>query len=328
MVASDVPHEKDPVPNDMREAAERFYVEAETTVNAFAENIEAQLPPTTIYHYTNDAGLRGILESGKIWITDVFNLNDPTELKHGVVTALDILKAEADNGKPEVKYFFGEMSAMLEGDIERIAHFFVCCFSLDGDDLGQWRAYADNGKGYALGFDGRVLERAFVADHASPASRAMTFPVTYDDDQLRDIQQKIISTIIPLISAPRGRDLPDEVIHEYMSELAVSLLVPLLRLSMFFKHRAYRNEQEYRFMYVHREGPVSDVKYRSRPNSLIRYREYNWRSVAANSIKEIIIGPAADRSFAFPFVKDCLRAFHQTPRLIDIKQSVIPYRAN
>jgi hypothetical protein len=35
------------------------------------------MPPPIIYHYTNDAGLRGILESGKLWLTDIFDLNDP-----------------------------------------------------------------------------------------------------------------------------------------------------------------------------------------------------------------------------------------------------------
>ena len=57
-------NEQGSVPDDMREATEKFYTEAEITVNAFAANMDAQPPPSTIYHYTDDAGLRGILE---IW---------------------------------------------------------------------------------------------------------------------------------------------------------------------------------------------------------------------------------------------------------------------
>ena len=159
----------------MPETTEKFYTEAEITVNAFAANMDAQPPPSTIYHYTDDAGLRGIFEFWEMWITDIFNLNDPTELKHGVMTALDILKAEADGGKPEVKHFSREMAAMFEGDIERIAHSFVSCFSVDGDHLGDG-VLRRNGKGYALGFDGGVLEQAFVRGHASPGSQADDFP--------------------------------------------------------------------------------------------------------------------------------------------------------
>ena len=29
---------------------------------------------------------------------------------------------------------------------------FVSCFSADGDVLSQWRAYADDGHGFAIGF--------------------------------------------------------------------------------------------------------------------------------------------------------------------------------
>ena len=74
----------------------------------------------------------------------------------------------------------------------------------------------------------------------------------------RDIQQKIIKSHSTDLSAARTR-LPDTAIHEFMNELAVSLSVVRPRLAMFFKHRAYRNEQEYRLMCVHREGHVSDV---------------------------------------------------------------------
>jgi hypothetical protein len=54
--------------------------------------MEATEPPPLIYHCTDDAGLRGILETGKFWLSDIFNLNDPSELKHGYSLATSILK--------------------------------------------------------------------------------------------------------------------------------------------------------------------------------------------------------------------------------------------
>jgi len=105
-------------------------------------------------------------------------------------------------------------------------------------------------------------------------------------------------------------------------------MLPLLRLAMFFKHPAYRNEQEYRFMHIQKEGAVSDVKYRARPHSLVRFKEDDWRSVAPTALKEIVIGPAADQASALPFVKNCLRAFHSMQNSIDVRRSPIPYRAN
>jgi hypothetical protein len=42
---------------------------------------EGEEPPHIIYHYTGDVGLRGILETGQLWLTDVYGLNDPSELR-------------------------------------------------------------------------------------------------------------------------------------------------------------------------------------------------------------------------------------------------------
>ncbi len=320
-------NESDSLPDDIQQSIEKFYREAEDIVNSFAQTLEAEPAPKILYHYTNDTGLRGILETGRLWLTDIFNLNDPTELKYGLKPAIGLMEEEAAKGPPEVKLFARNMKAMLLGAIEEVAHYFVCCFSRAGDDLGQWRAYADNGRGYALGFDGPMLEQAFTTVGGRPIAGPMTFPVTYGDECLHKIQQQIISKLIPLLSVPHERTFPAGAINKYMSELSISLSVPLLRSALFFKHKAYSNEQEYRFMHLYAAGQVPDLKFRSRPHSLIRYKEFDWKSVAAESVKEIVIGPAADRNLALPFVTDCLRAFHPRTVPIDINQSEIPYRA-
>jgi len=216
---------------------------------------------------------------------------------------------------------------MLRGGIEQVAHFFVCCFSKAEEDLGQWRAYADNGRGYSIGFDAHMLEQAFIAK-VIPGPGLMTFPVSYGEDELREMHRQLIAEVIPLISMPRGRNLPDEAINAYMTELSFSLSVPILRAALFFKHKAYSHEQEYRFLQLFVAGPaVPDLKYRARPHSLIRYREFDWRNAAPESLKQVMVGPAADRDTAFQFVESCLRKFCRTPECVSINSSRIPYRA-
>jgi hypothetical protein len=122
--------------------------------------------------------LKGILETGEIWLTDIFSLNDPSELRHGLSHALKILNTKAATGPPESKIFAKDFGAFTQqGGIQRSAHYFMCSFSSCGDDLGQWRAYADNGRGYALGFDGKGLEKAFDKQGRAPILRAL--PITY-----------------------------------------------------------------------------------------------------------------------------------------------------
>jgi hypothetical protein len=51
-----------------------------------------------LYHYTDMAGLVGIVSSETIRFTSVFHLNDPSELAYGLGLTEDILKAEFDRG--------------------------------------------------------------------------------------------------------------------------------------------------------------------------------------------------------------------------------------
>ncbi len=310
----------------MQAGLDAFSRQAEEVVNTFARAVDAAPPPKTIYHYTDGAGLRGIIEAGKFWFTDIFNLNDPSELRYGLQPAMEAMQREVAKGVSEVGTFSRTFMEMLRGEIERVAHYFVCCFSTAGDDLGQWRAYADNGRGYAIGFDGKVLEQAFAKPGGVPIPNNATYPLTYGDIELRRMLDQIIQVAIPLISLPRGRALSDPILKQFMSELAINLAVPIFRAALFFKHEAYRNEAEYRFLQVFRRGPVPDLRYRGRPYSLIRYREFDWRSVAPDALKEIVIGPSADRRLAPRFVDDCLRAFHPAASPT-VRQSPIPYRA-
>jgi Protein of unknown function (DUF2971) len=57
--------------------------------------------------------------------------------------------------------------------------FFTASFTAERDDLGQWRAYADNGRGFALGFAPKMFE---VVDGAGLEPNEMSFvgPVLYD----------------------------------------------------------------------------------------------------------------------------------------------------
>jgi len=121
----------------MAKAILRYEAEAAEILQAFINTIEDKKPPPTLYHYTNDAGLAGIIESGQLWFSDIFALNDPSELRHGLSIGIDLLKSRTTGERPEV----GEFARMferfdLDAGIEASGHFFICCFSGDGDDLG------------------------------------------------------------------------------------------------------------------------------------------------------------------------------------------------
>jgi hypothetical protein len=115
-------------------------------------------------------------------LTDIFSMNDPSELSHGFSYAIRILKRRAWEAKKSVTAEdAGQAKELVPGNAEERANaffnkgpdgivnqdrladvvkFFALSFSATFDELGQWRAYADDGRGYALGFDTEKLEGA------------------------------------------------------------------------------------------------------------------------------------------------------------------------
>jgi hypothetical protein len=162
----------------------------------FVEAIAATPPPPIIYHYTDDIGLKGILQNGHLWLTDVFDLNDPSELKHGIGLSKAYF-SELWGGEMILDEFSDTFAKIVNDGIENIANFFVCSFSREKDDLGQWRAYADDGRGYAIGFNAHSLEQAFAKTESADRWGCSAFPVTYDDEKLTGFQRQMIDIVLP-----------------------------------------------------------------------------------------------------------------------------------
>jgi hypothetical protein len=316
------------IPRDMASAIVHYEAEAAKILQAFINIVEAKKPPALLYHYTNEAGLAGIIETGKLRCSDVFSLNDPSELRHGLSVGIDTLKSRTTAARPEIGTFASGFERFdLDAGIEAAGHFFICCFSGDGDDLGQWRAYGDNGQGFALAFDTGSLEDAFTKKKGKAIKQHSTFPITYDDKELTRIQTAIVDLVDPLISLPRTIGVRADAMHAYMRELLIYHAMNVIRGVMFFKHEAYRNENEYRFQQLfRRDRPAPAVKYRRRPSSLVRYREFDWRRGASGALRKIVVGPAANRVNAARFARDCLKAYHADPANVELMYSKIPYR--
>ena len=125
-------------------------------------------------------------------------------------------------------------------------------------------------------------------------------------------------------------DCTDENQAIMQKNIRTSLMPPLpeaLHAAVYFKHKAYKNNSEYRFLQVYRgDLPSPEVAWKQRPYSLARYRQFRWRRIRRPAtLKEIVVGPAADHDRAGKFAVDCLRAFHSGA--VRIRRSEIPYRA-
>ena len=124
-------------------------------------------PPGVLYHYTSAEGLRGILSSRALWMTDIRYMNDLSELQYAtdrLAARLDARLAK-DLGAVGRKEFIESCRRNIgaRGPGQSV---FSVSFCEDGNLLSQWRAYRGQGGGYALGFDFvhfiRLLEKPYV----------------------------------------------------------------------------------------------------------------------------------------------------------------------
>lgn len=307
------------IPPEWESALAEFDRDAAAIVAPLTDELNAKPPPPIIYHYTDGRGLEGILRSGKFWLTDVFHLNDPSELRHALAHAVQLVNAKAVGGTAEEQLFAKIFSDVPATGVTASAYYFVCSLSLCGDELGQWRAYADDGQGFALGFDAAPFNKwAFGSNSA--------FPVMYDDSRLAGIQQGLVNRFFPLLRLPGSGYIGTSAGRAYLTQVSALFTVHILHAASYFKNEAYKTEQEYRLLHLYQFGQKpAHVKYRSRPYSLVPYTEFDWRQAARQSLRRIVIGPSARHPIADQFLDDCLKAFHSGQ--VSVQLSKIPYRA-
>lgn len=297
----------------------------------------------TLYHYTNLFGLKAIVESQCFFSSNSAYLNDKKEYYYGI----DLFKKCVEEKKEKTQ---GEIEISLINAIHKelenklISFHYVTCFSLDGDLLSQWRAYADDGKGIAIGLDLKKLIDAF-----QPKANGMF--IEYSFENQKEIVEKIINTCF----------------NFYLSKMLVlnSLIEPNLNIIIAqeineiidkyvgqFKHSSFSEEREFRFdLSIDKDYNESQeiISYRVSKNNLLvpylelktnyklerEFREKNKTSiddldkdkkyrVKKLPITEIIIGPSIDFELNKQSIKDFLRKNDYND--VNIVSSEVPYR--
>jgi SIR2-like protein/DUF2971 family protein len=127
--------------------------------------------------------------------------------------------------------------------------FFIACFSRARDDLGQWRAYADNGRGVAIGLSPSV----FTVHDKPPAGQLPDFvgPIRYQLGEVcRRHEACVEEGAAIVLSIAQNR--PDLLSNPatggpFMEELVRQMIAsPLIWNCLTSKHPAYQHEQEVR----------------------------------------------------------------------------------
>ena len=100
------------------------------------------VPSGPLYHYTTGNGLIEILKSGELWSTQVACLNDSSELLNPIEWLYAKVREKLTSPtSSEVEFLLKQIDRGLSEPKIATEGRFLACFSEDGDDLSQWRAY-------------------------------------------------------------------------------------------------------------------------------------------------------------------------------------------
>jgi hypothetical protein len=231
--------------------------DAETARDIFGEWLrhiveERSDAPRTLWHYTNAAGLQGILESNRLWATDALYLNDAAEVRYGTDLVIETLgNLDLGHTKEDTRQFlFGLLDPThgpLRGWLTRELRPFVTCFCSTADLLSQWRAYAGAGEfgGYAVGFTppGALAAWAQTAPHLLALRR-----VIYDENVQVLRCQALLQPLVDFLDtdpSDRGR----------LDGFAAELVNGIAEVATWCKHPAFAEENEWRVVYYRLQDP-------------------------------------------------------------------------
>lgn len=248
--------------------------------DAFASWLARSVPSDdqTLFHYTDLAGLRGILASRSFWLTHAFALNDPSELGYGVALVdreiHDVLAAHVPD--TPAHQALTVLRTSVQNAFGLLHHAFLTSFCEDGDLLSQWREYGARGGGYAVGI--RVSDQTHLGvpdtDYENP--NPYFRKVLYDPaEQQRLVRTFLDAYVIAVANAMQGsaRGLhPEErpVAPVWMASHAANYFFDL---AVSFKHPAFEEEQEWRLIRVLVDHADADqLCFREARGELVPYR--------------------------------------------------------
>lgn len=247
--------------------------------------------PETLFHYTNQAGMLGIMQSDTLWATKIHYLNDESEFQ----LALNLAKGELRDQIEIIRSINGdtyeiERRECLLENISTIENINVCVISLSEakDLLSQWRAYADGVGGFSIGFNVETL-RSRAAEDGFELVKC----IYEEDSQLKVIQELIAETLRVDFNTVKIKADPSNGKKVFVMKTGGDFAEKLVRIAPVLKNESFREEKEWRL--ISKPTSVRAMKFRPGKSSLLPYIDFNLGESKSFYLKEVVSGPSPNK---------------------------------
>ena len=235
--------------------------------------------PRVLYHYCSLSTFKAIMDNRSIWLSDVRRSNDSLELQwimgqcqYYMLNAwVDYARSVQKERGMEIissEHFekFEDLYRLAKSyDAEDDTKNWVFCLTQKSDDLGQWRGYADDGKGMAIGFNTATLKKInFVGDAIRSTSVDFKFnQVHYSKREVKAFFDNVVGFSKITIDMN-----PDDVLQYMKRAVGLSYIFAPL-----YKSDKFKDEKEWRIIYSMYIGDLENGQLPGIPNEKNDYSD-------------------------------------------------------
>lgn len=227
---------------------------------------EAQ--PDLLFHYTSASGMRGILDTSRLWATNYRFLNDASEVGYGVRLFEELVQERLARIENDVLAEFLSRTLQTANGFDGMFDCYIACFCKRDDLLTQWRTYAGSGGGYALGFSTKEIGRRW-----GQLERAQDFvlrQVVYEVDRQTALLSEVIDKTTEILTAgTSGASVADA--NNVIARCCQFVRAEVADYLISFKHPAFAVEEEWRLCHVVSPGEDDHVLFRDGQYGLTPY---------------------------------------------------------
>ena len=230
-------------------------------------------------------------------------MNDPAEFKYArdlVFDTLNMVGLRSD--LPDVvrsltTYARKNLQNMLSDSAER-SDAYCACLSFSSDSRTQWHTYAENGNGFAIGFDLYQILHRSVSDHKKGKPYIYCGPVIYSERKQRGIVEDFVRAGIRDLQAfadtCSNRSLDPTAARD---KITFEIVLQLFVLINFIKAPQYYREREMRLFLDPNKGTLeaTNIQYFQTRDTSVPFIFVNLCDPITNRlpIADIKVGPTA-----------------------------------
>jgi hypothetical protein len=254
----------------------------------------------TLYHYCSTASFHAIIQSRALWLSSLSN-----DTMEGKLVARTIARlAERDSLAHEKVRLLQRAIGFYEEAFDGLGF----CLSEEDDLLSQWRGYAGNATGVAIGFSVEYLKGLCRAnkgpDHLNFTLQKVEYKPSAHEERIEPTYLQVTQLIedgtlkephpTGMVMTAGLTDQQRKDMEADNRKIITTLhreCIPFLLHLFFLKSKAFEEEREWRILSLHVNNGEYACSHRIRDNRVVPYCAVKLEELECSPIVEVILGP-------------------------------------